>query len=93
MIDVPIFLQPRASRARLIAWHGGELKVAVTAPPVDGAANEQLLALLAKSLGITKSKIVLLSGATSRHKVVRIDADAQQISQRLPPLAATDRST
>jgi len=84
MLELSVFLQPRASRDRILGWHQGELKVAVTAPPVDGEANSRLIALLAKTLGIAKSRISLQSGQTSRHKKLLIDADAESVFSHLP---------
>jgi uncharacterized protein (TIGR00251 family) len=52
--------------------HSGAFKVALTAPPVEGAANKALLEFLAEVLGVPKSKIELISGWTSRHKVLRV---------------------
>lgn len=63
-----IKVQPRASTARLIAVEGSELKLAVTEPPADGAANAAVQKLLAKVLQIPKTSIELLFGASSRHK-------------------------
>jgi uncharacterized protein YggU (UPF0235/DUF167 family) len=48
--------------------HGGSLKVRLTSPPVDDAANRQLEELIAKTIGIAKSKVSVISGAKSRHK-------------------------
>lgn len=84
MMELAVFLQPRASRDRILGWHQGELKVAVTAPPVDGEANARLIALLSKTLGIAKSRISLESGQTNRHKKLCIDADAETVLSRLP---------
>jgi len=67
-----VYLQPRASKCTVAGIHGGELKVAVTAPPVDNAANEMLVAFLAKKLGVAKSSVKIASGASSRHKAVEI---------------------
>jgi uncharacterized protein (TIGR00251 family) len=52
--------------------HNGALKVALTAPPVDGAANKALLEFLAKTLGVPKSGVSLVSGQASRSKVVQV---------------------
>lgn len=63
-----VLLQPRASRTGIVGWQGDALKLRVTAPPVEGAANQVLCAYFAKLLGIAKGRIRLLSGETSRHK-------------------------
>jgi len=67
-------IQPRASRDEIVGWQGERIKVRITAPPVDGKANAHLLAFLAKSCGVAKSRVHLLSGETGRDKRVRIQA-------------------
>ena len=67
-----VLVQPRASRPRLGPVHGDRLKVAVTAPPVDGEANAAVIELLAKSLGIAKSAVEVVAGTSSRRKTIRI---------------------
>jgi uncharacterized protein len=62
--------QPRASRTAVDVVQGEELKIRVAAPPVDDAANEVLVRFLAEELGLPRSAVQLLRGATSRHKVV-----------------------
>ena len=64
---------PRSSR-NAIAWEReqGVLKARLTAPPVDGAANEALIALLAERLGLSKHSISIVRGAASRQKIVEI---------------------
>lgn len=66
-------VQPRASRNEISGLHGAELKIAVTAPPVDSAANAAVVALLAETLGLSRRAVTLVRGETSRHKVVRLD--------------------
>lgn len=66
-------VQPRASRDRVLGVHGGALKVALTAPPIEGAANEALIALVAKGLGVAKSAVRIVRGERSRDKVVRVE--------------------
>ena len=61
---------PRASREAVGGVHDGALKVALTAPPVEGAANEALVRILSKSLGISKSSVRIARGDKSRDKVV-----------------------
>lgn len=63
-------VQPRASRRRIVGPHGGALKVAITAPPVDGAANKDLIDYLASAFGVPRGRLRLLRGATGRSKVV-----------------------
>jgi uncharacterized protein (TIGR00251 family) len=71
-------LQPRASANEICAPLGGELKIKVTAPPVDAAANEALLALLAGWLGCARGRVELVRGHKSRHKVVKLHGFAPE---------------
>lgn len=66
-------LTPRADRSRVMAWENGVLQVRVAAPPVEGAANQALLELLASTFDIRKSAFTLVGGVTSRDKTVRVD--------------------
>lgn len=63
---------PRARREEITRDAGG-LRVAVFAPPEDGKANAAVQALLANALGVAKSRLTLVRGATSRDKVFRLD--------------------
>ena len=65
-------VQPRASRSGVTGLHGTALKVRLQAPPVDGAANEALVAFLAESLGVRSRDVRLVSGATARSKIVEV---------------------
>ncbi|ACE62083.1 DUF167 family protein YggU [Actinobacillus pleuropneumoniae] len=67
-IRLRIFLQPKASRDQIVGLHDSELKIAITAPPVDGAANAHLLKYLSKLFKVPKSSIVLEKGELQRHK-------------------------
>ena len=63
---------PRASRNALCAWHDGRLKVALTAPPVDGEANKVLVKFMAEVLNVSKSSVSVASGQTGRRKVLAV---------------------
>jgi hypothetical protein len=63
-----VFVQPRASRNQLVGLQGEELKVRLTSPPVEGAANKSCCEFFAKLLGVAKGAVELLAGETSRHK-------------------------
>lgn len=64
---------PRASRDAIGGEHGGALKVSVTAPPVGGAANGAVCALLAKALGVAKGRVRVVRGETSKRKQVAVE--------------------
>lgn len=68
-----VHVQPRASRSEICGVQEGELKLRLTSPPVEDAANRQCVELIAKALGVAKSKVSIKSGAKSRHKVVRVE--------------------
>ena len=79
-----LHVQPRASRDEISGLHGERLKVRITAPPVDGAANSHLLAFLAKTFGVAKSQVILLAGESGREKRVRIE-QPRQLPSDIPP--------
>ena len=84
MMTLAVHVQPRASRNAVVGWHGDALKVALTAPPVDGAANAALIAFIAEHFGLKRSQISLVRGDSSRHKLLALDADPAWILTRLP---------
>jgi uncharacterized protein (TIGR00251 family) len=63
---------PRSARSEIVGEHGGALKVKLTSPPVEGAANEELMRLLSKELGVARSYIDVVSGHASKTKRVRV---------------------
>jgi len=68
-----VHVQPRASRNEICGVQGGEIKLRLTAPPVDDVANRLCIELLAKALGVAKSRVLLVAGRTSRHKTIRVE--------------------
>jgi uncharacterized protein (TIGR00251 family) len=78
-VSLSIRIQPRASRNEIVRQEGGGLKIRLTAPPIDGAANEALEKFLAAALSISRSRVEIVTGHTSREKIVRITGmnDAQ----------------
>src|SRR5258706_6944138 len=81
---VSIKLQPRASANEIGQPLGNELRIRVTAPPVDAAANEALVRLLADKLNCPRGQVELVRGHTSRHKVVKLyGVSAQAVLKRL----------
>ena len=63
-----VVVVPRASKSEVVGEHDGALKVRIAAPPVDGAANAELIRLLAKKLGVPKRDISIVQGGTSKKK-------------------------
>lgn len=73
-----------ASRDRILGEHAGALKVSVSAPPEKGKANKAVCALIAKTLGVAKSHVSIISGETSRDKQVLIrGVPAQAVAPKL----------
>lgn len=69
-----LYIQPRAGKDEWVGEHDGALKLRITAPPVDGKANDRLERLLAREFGVARAAVELLAGAGSRHKRFRIRA-------------------
>jgi uncharacterized protein len=83
-VRIRIRVQPRASRTEAVGPYGDALKVRLAAPPVDGAANEELVRWLSRRLRVSAARVRILSGDSSRSKVVEIsDADAPTVQQLL----------
>ena len=83
VLDVRVI--PRAARTEIAGTRGGALLVRLNAPPVDGAANDELLAFLARMLGVPKSQ--LISGGRARAKRVRVKGlTAAALAMRLREL-------
>jgi uncharacterized protein (TIGR00251 family) len=76
-------LQPRASTNEIVGLHGISLKVRVTAPPVEGMANDALVELLSKALHVSRRNVCIVSGASSRTKVIEIRGVILESVQRL----------
>lgn len=75
-----VCVQPRSSKNTVCGLHGHALKIKLTAPPVDNAANQMCIKFLAKLLGVPKSSIEILSGQTSRTKQVLLRSKQANIS-------------
>jgi len=78
-----LHIQPGAKKTEIAGLYGDALKIRLLAPPVDGKANAALLDFLAKRLGLAKSQVALVSGQTSRRKVVEITEDVPDLAARL----------
>ena len=72
-VEIDVLVQPRASRTTVGGVHDGRLRLAVTAPPVDGEANAAVIEALAAAFGIGKRAVNIVRGATGRRKTVRLE--------------------
>jgi uncharacterized protein len=70
--DLTVRLQPRARRDEILGERNGAVVIRVTAPPVDGRANDALCRLIAKVAGVAPSRVEIVRGHASRDKVVRV---------------------
>jgi len=83
---IAVRVQPRASKTEVVGWRGEELKVRVKGPPVEGAANAELIRFLARRLGVPRAAVTIVSGATSRSKRIHVEgADADALQSLLRP--------
>jgi len=77
-------VQPRASRDEILGWQDGVLRVRVAAPPVEGAANTAVVALVARALGVRPSAVRVVRGERGRDKWLSVDGlTAAAIRERL----------
>jgi uncharacterized protein (TIGR00251 family) len=82
-VRVSVHVQPRATRSEIVGLHGAALKVRLQAPPVDGAANEALVTLLAERLGVARRSVRVIAGTTSRTKTVEVDGTTEDAVRAL----------
>ena len=83
---ISLRVSPNAARNEVVGFTDGVLRVKVAAPPVEGKANKELIALLARKLGLSKGDLTIIKGHTSRNKVIAINGLSQeQVLRRLLP--------
>jgi uncharacterized protein (TIGR00251 family) len=88
---IAVRVQPGASRRRVVGKVGDEWKIAVTAPPAGGKANQACIELLAEVCGVPKSAVTLVAGASSRRKIFEVEGlEPEAIEKRV--LTATPSS-
>jgi uncharacterized protein (TIGR00251 family) len=71
-VRLQLHVQPRASRTEVAGPHGGALRIRLAAPPVDGEANAELVAFLARRLRVPRAAVTIVRGGTGRRKVVDV---------------------
>lgn len=87
-IVLSLHIQPGAKRTEIAGLHGEALKIRLAAPPVDGKANECLIAFLAEQLAVPRAQVGLIGGAASRRKRLRVKGASEEVIARL--IAAAD---
>ena len=80
-ISFKVYVQPKASKNAIVGVHGDALKIRLTAPPVDGAANKLCIQYLSKITGISKAAIEIASGHTSRTKHIQVHCSHDKLSR------------
>lgn len=71
-VSIKIKVEPRSSKSGIVGRYGDALKVKLTSPPVEGKANSELIEVLAKECGVRKRDVEIISGKSSKNKMVRI---------------------
>jgi uncharacterized protein (TIGR00251 family) len=85
-----VHVQPKASRTECVGIHGDALKIRVAAPPIDGAANEELIRFIASRCAIPRASVLIQSGAEGRHKRLYLKGvTAELVMARLTPRSRT----
>src|SRR5262245_30729677 len=82
-ITFAVRVQPRSSKSGVVGELDGALKIRLAAPPVDGEANEELTRLLAKLFGAPRQRIAIISGQTSKNKIVRVSGISVEEVERI----------
>jgi uncharacterized protein (TIGR00251 family) len=73
MTDLDVRLQPRARKDEIVGEREGRIVIRVTAPPVDGRANDALTRLIAKRAGVAPTRVTIVRGHAARDKTIRVD--------------------
>ncbi|MEA5113391.1 MAG: DUF167 family protein [Geobacteraceae bacterium] len=89
-VKFSIYVQPKASRNEICGLNGSELKVRLTSPPVDGAANKLCQEFLAKLFRVAKSNVRIVSGEKSRHKTVAVEGICKDSVMKLLTTCKTE---
>jgi len=83
-VRISIHAKPRASKSAIVGVREAALEVAIAAPPVDGEANAELVRTLAKALGLSRSSVSVVGGATGKQKIVEVEGlTAAEVRERL----------
>lgn len=77
-LTITVQVQPKSSRDEIVGVHEGRLKIRISAPPVDGKANERLIEVIAKAFGVSKSSVEIVKGHHSRVKTIKISGISRE---------------
>ena len=85
-VRISLRVSPNASRNEMVSFTDGVLRVKVSAPPIKGKANRELITFISRLLGVSKGSINIVKGHTNRNKVVAIDSlSREEVMKRLLP--------
>jgi len=76
-MTIEVEILPRSARDEILGFVSGRLRVRVSAPPVEGKANESLIKLISRTIEVPKSNVAIIKGKTSRIKVIKIEGVSQ----------------
>lgn len=82
-VTLLLFIQPKASKTEIVGEHDNRLKIRIMGPPVDGAANKELIAFLKKKLKVDKNDIEISAGQNGRRKSVKVKTNAEAVLRGL----------
>ena len=82
-IILRIKVEPRSSRPGISGLYGDAIKVKLTSPPVEGKANNEVISVLAKALGVKKRQIEIISGWTSKNKIIRLTGVKENFEEKI----------
>ncbi|MGZ3775274.1 MAG: DUF167 domain-containing protein [Pseudobdellovibrionaceae bacterium] len=82
-VRIHLFIQPKSSKNEVVGPHNGEIKIKITAPPIDGRANEGLIEFLSDHFDIPKRNVILVKGDTGRHKTIDLLGIAEPLARQL----------
>ena len=81
---IPFWIQPKASRNKIMGLYGDKIKLAITAPPVDGKANKEVCKIVAKLLKVPKTSVSIVSGESSRRKLIFVPiSDKKSVIEKI----------
>ena len=82
-VEIDVLVVPRSSRNQIVGEHEGRLKIQLNAPPVDGEANAALVEMMAKTFGLKRRDVSIVSGETGRRKRVRLNGTSRAEVERV----------
>ncbi len=82
-VVLALHIQPGAKKSELVGEHGDRLKIKIKAPPVEGEANDALIEFLAGFLNVPKSRVHLMSGESSRQKMILVELPIEEVKLKL----------